>query len=577
MGMFRIKYFLVLWILGLIFEIFDFCFAGIDVVKKEKSNVVSYFLKVNQSEYKILYLPRSADSPKILQEIKEFVFSDKPINYEVRYDENAGSYGIFINQKVLFYFDKNWAYILGYYSLKDLVESYLRNLENLKFLPEVFFDRNYVETLVNQPVYVRIYNKTGKNFSLNIPEYCYYRDGKLVIRYDKPVFQKAILLEYPGGQDILYLTVKTPSFYLGYERNIVKYRDFADIKNFDFFKSFIYPNLELKSDANFYYEVSNKEGGLNFLLFTKDSRFPFKDVRKSYKIVLQKDRERSDVRFDALVMSNNPEKIKGKGLIFDSQILEDRGYWIWFHHLFEANLNYCIEIQNQEAKEVEIEFFISLNKSRSEIETGLRSSIDFFNFLSNRNLIKANLLPYQKVRLVFEKGYVNQVITGFVYLKSSKGLNLKIFAYDKVLPENVMNPDGSVRTTGKFFNPLIVKEFEYKTSKNFDSFRVPTNETLINNGIENYSNYGVLYKVIFKIYNDQDFEQKVNVYFSAISGHTPLIFFKDGRIFRVDSGMYKKIFSTLILPGQTLEIPISVLVTPGLSYPIEFEITGNKL
>lgn len=557
--------------------IFDFCFAGVDVVRKEKNNVVTYFLRVNQAEYKVLYLPKEADNPRILREIKNLVFSNEIIKYEVRYDDSVGNYGIFVNGRVLFYFDKYWAYVLGYSSLQDLINSYLKNLENFKFLPEVFFDRNYVEAFVNQTVYVRIYNRAGKNFSLNIPEYCYYSDGKLVVKSDKPIFQQVALLEYPGGQDMLYLTFKIPSFDLKYDHNVIKYRDFNNLKDFDFFKSFIYPNLEIRVDEGFHYKMVNEKYGLNFLLFTKNSMFPFKDISKSYKIFFQKDRERGDIKFDYLVISNNPERIAKKGMIFDTLIIEERGYWIWFHHLFDTTLNYCIEIQNRENKEVEIEFFVSSNGSKSEVETGLKSSINFFDFLRNRSLLKANLLPYQKVRLVFEKGYINQVITGFVYLKSSGKLDLKIFAYDKVIPGDIMGADGSVRTTGKFFNPLIIKEFEYKTSKNFDSFRIPAGETLINNGIQNYSNYGVLYRIVFKIHNDQNFVQKVNVYFSAISGYSPLVFFRDDRIFRVDSGMYKKMFSVLVVPGETVEVPIGVLITPGLSYPIEFEITGNNL
>ncbi|MFN3478397.1 MAG: hypothetical protein ACK4ZM_03405, partial [bacterium] len=553
-GVFRekFKYFWILWVFTFVF-VFDFCSAGVDIVRKEKNNIVSYFLKVNQIEYKILYLPKSGDNPRIINDIRRAVFSDEPVKYEVRYDEWVGKYGIFINGKKLFYFDKNWAYLLGYYSLQDLVKSYLVNLENFKYLPEVFFDRNYIEVLVNDTAYVKIYNKTDKSFSLNIPEYCYYGNGNLVIRSDKPAFKQAVLLDYPGGQDVLYLTVKMPSFYLKYDRNIVKYTNFSYVKNFDFFKSFIYPNLDIKSDGNFYYEAESKEYGLNFSLFTKDSRFPFKDVKKNYKIIFQKDKEINDVRFDSLIISNNPEKIGKKGIIFDSQIMEGKGYWIWFHHLFEANLNYCVEIQNQEDREVKVEFFVNLNKSKSETETGLKTSVDFFGFLKNKDLVKVNLLPYQKVRLVFEKCYVNQVITGFVYLRSSEKLGLKIFAYDKVLSEDVMEPDGSVRTTGKFHNPLIIKEFEYRTSKNFDSFRVPGNEVLLNNESKNYSNYGVLYKIIFKIHNDQDFNQRVNLYFSAISGYTPLVFFRNGEVFRVDSGMYRKMFSVLIEPGEIVE------------------------
>lgn len=569
----RTKFFL-----GFLWFILTFAYSAVEIFEYQKNNVVFYFLKVNHAEYKIFYLPKYRDSARIKRIFEKVVFSNEPVIYEIKYDSKKGSYKILLNKNELFCFDKNIAYELGYSNLRDLAESYKRNLDNLKYLPEVFFSKGYIEALVNQETQIGIFNKTGKNFILNLPEYCYYVDSKVIVRSDKPVFQQVISIDYPGGQDISYITVKVPTFEIAYTQNIVKFKNYYMLENLDWFKMLVYPNVKVNTEVDLKYSIKQSRNKFNFFIYTRGSSFPFKDVKKNYQIVFNREKEKTGgLEFDYLIILNNPEKISTRGIIFESEVLENHGYWIWFHHQFDADLNYCIEIENIQNIDVNLEFFSSLNKSRNEVETGIKSSYKFFEFLKNKDTLEINLLPKQKFRVVIEKGYINQVLTGFVYFKSSKFLNLKVFAYDKVLPSEAVFPDGTSRTTGKFHKPLIIKEFYYKTSKNFESFKIPDKEIVSSKYGKNYSNYGVLYKIIFKLYNDKDSVQQVNIYFSSISGYTPFIFFKDNGIFKINSGMYKKLFSISLFPKQSIEIPISFLITPGLSYPIEFEITGANL
>ncbi|MCX7758130.1 MAG: hypothetical protein N2169_00735 [bacterium] len=560
--------------------IFSFCFAGIELVKKEKNKIVHYFLKFNNTEYRLIYLPKSMDNPNIMRVLKKNIFSDLPVKYKIAFNEYNGNYGVYINNDLLFTFDKYCAYSLGYSDINSLLQSYHNNLSNLKYVPDVFFESTYIEALVNQTKSIRIFNKSNRSFTLNIPEYCYYQDGKLYIKHSKPILQQTITVSYDNITDSSYITIKIPTIEVRDYQYSIYYRNPIIFEKVNLFKSFILPNLVQNGDYEIKYSEMRTSKGRRYRIWTPEAFFPYKSVQREVEIALKNDKTVPNMGFDYLIMSNNPEKIQKKGIIYETDILEKSGYWIWFHHQFMSNLNYCIEIENLEEygqDVVEIEFFGSFNKSDSEVETGIRTSIDFYEFFKNKAIAKTKVYPNQKVRLIFEKVFVNQVITGFLYLNSNKKLKLRIFTFDGAFPSEYLPEDGTPRSTGKFPKPIIHKEYHFETAKNFDSFRLPDKEIISNQEKQNYSNYGVLYKLIFKITNNKEYFQKVSIYFSSISGYTPLIFMNNLDIYRVSSGSYKKILEVSLKPYETVDYPISFVITPGLSYPIEFEISTSNL
>lgn len=571
-----------------------FSFAGVELFKKQSGNVVSYYFKSNNSDYRIIYLPKRYDNPRIMSVLKKNIFSDYPVNYSIVYDDYEGKYKVRINSDVILSFDKTWSYELGYSDVSGLIESYKKNLYNLKYLPDVFFEKNYIEVLTGETAVVRIFNKSKKDFNLNIPDYCYYKNGKLYISPVEPISSQTILLTYDNGQDSSYIVAKIPSFEIKTIGNTIYFKNWDLFNRIDFLKSFILPNVKLNIESDLRYYLERYRNTYNYILFTQNSVFPYKDIRKNVKLVFKKDDSVSELSFDYLVVSNNPEKISKDGMIFEGNVLENSGYWIWFHHLFSFNTNYFIEIENPGETDddskltfsstkknvANVEFFFDYSKSISEVETGIKSSISFLQFLKEKGVAKINIFNGQKVRIINIKGFEKEVISGFLYIKSNRRLKLRIFASSSNLPnlENLsfLESDGTPRTTGKFYKPIITKQVEFNTSKNFFSFRIP-DELISYQDKQNYSNYGVYYKIIFKINNDKKSSQKVNLYYSSVSGYTPFIFLMNNKIFRTDSGSYRKIYEVNLEPFESVEIPIGFLITPGFSYPIEFEISTNNL
>ncbi|MEN3015564.1 MAG: hypothetical protein ABDH21_05885 [bacterium] len=565
---------MIKWLFGYIFTclLLQYSLAGVEIVKKQKDGIIFYNLKTNNTEYRLFYLPKNKDNPKIMDKLNKNIFSDMPVDYKIVYNDYSGNYEVYINKDLLFSFDKQTAYQLGYSDLKQLVNSYRITLSNLAYIPEIFFEKTHIELTVNQLQKIRVYNKTGKDFILSIPDYCSYKDGFLYIKHENPVYQQTLSISYEGGQDISFLTIKIPTFYV--KSNKIYLSQYpSKLNKVDIFQSFILPNIIINTDIEIkYYSRGNK-----YIIYSEGARFPYKDIKEVIDIVFLKQYVRNEIDFDYLVISNNPEKITHKGIIFESNVLGENGYFVWFHHLFKDNLNYCIEVQNGEEVESEVEFFVELSKSQNEVESGIKASLEFFDFVKNKNMSRLLLNPGQKARLVIEKMYPNQVITGFVYLKASNDLKIKIFSFDKVVPDNILDKDGTPRSTGKYPKPIIHKQISFDTSKNFMSFKIPDNEIISNKIDQNYSNYCVMYKLFFTIHNSKQQPERVNIYFSSISGYTPLVFMYNDNIYRAESGLYRKIFSLELDAGQTVEIPITILITPGLSYPVEFEISTNKL
>lgn len=557
--------------------IFCFSFAGVEIIKRQNSGITSYFFKFGNTEYRIIYLPTSMDNPRIMDVLRQAIFSDNPVKYRIAFDDFTGQYQIYINNSLLFSFDKRLAFILGYSDVKLLLDSYSQSLSNLNFLPEVFFEKNYIEVLVNQRKSIRIYNKSGRNFTLNIPDYCYYTDGKLYIFHDKPVLQQAITLSYDGTTDISYITIKIPTIDLPFYKYVLYYKDPIIFRKIDLFRSFVLPNLIRNTSSEITYKEYRSSGKIDYDISTSGSYFPYADVTKRATVELKRDNILTNLEFDYLIISNNPEKIEKRGIIYNAEILDNSGYWIWFHHLFMADLNYCLEIENEQNNPCDLEFYLSYNTSKSEVETGIKTSIDFYNFLNEKPVAKTIIHPQQKVRLMIQRMSYNQVITGFIYLKSSGRLRLRIFVFDRVVPSNYLSWDGTPRVTGKFPKPIVKKEYNFDTSKGFYSIRIPDKEIISNNSIQNYSNYGVFYSLLFIITNSYNYSQNVNIYFSSISGYTPFVFMSGLNIFRVESGLYRKIFEINLGPRQTYYYPINFVITPGIPYPIEFEISTTNL
>lgn len=566
-----IVYLFISFLLFLLLNTFQ-SFAGVEIKRTKHKNLVTYTLLTNNTEYKIIYLPSHKDSPQIMKVLNQNIFSNNPLTYKIKYNDHFNHYEIYINNDLLFSFDKQTAYQIGYSNLQSLINSYNISLSNLKYVPEIFFEKPYIETIVNQTSYVKIYNKTGKSFTLNIPEYCYYQDGKLYINSNSPVFQQTITLNYEGGEDNCIITSKIPSFSLARKNFTIQYNDKHLINKIDLIKSFILPNIQKNNDI----EIKFVKDPKGYLVYTDSSSFPYKDIKELVTFNLIPDHQQPKLNFDYLIMSNNPEKINQKGIIFESDIFENSSYWIWFHHSFQTNLNYCIEIQSFQKSNLEI--FLDYNKNNSEIDTGIKTATNFYQFLLNKPILKTTLYPNEKMRLIIEKMKPEQVITGFIYLKSSEKLKLNIFSFDKEYPSNFLNQDGTPRSTGKFPKPIVTQIVNFNTSDNFKSIRIPHEEQIISNNIaKNYSNYGVLYKLMFNISNPENKSQKVNIYFSSISGYTPLLFMKNNELYRVESGSYKKILELYLNPYEQKVIPINFVITPGLSYPIEFEISTNNL
>jgi hypothetical protein len=562
--MFRLFFFLIAFIFFLP------SFAGVKLYKKVFNSSVVYYFKTYNSEYKIFYVPTDEDSFKIYKVLEKNIFSDDPLSYKITY--YGDRYQVFINKDLLFSFDKRTAYKLGFSNIEQLITSYRYSLNNLSYLPLVFFEKDYIKLFTNESLELRVFNKTGQNFSIILPEYCYYKDGKVFINPKEPVSNQSLVINYPDGQDISYLTIVIPSFEVSKSNYIVYLSSFSMKDSIDWIKNWIFPNINYNSQLN-YKLLSDSRNVKKYSFYSENSNFPFGDVQKNVNIIFKENEKLQKISFDKLIISNNPERIDRKGIIYLSKIEGRKGYFIWFHHTFASTLNYCIEVVNNSELNCSIKFFGSFYKDGSEVKTGISASTAFYKFLINRDIFKISLSKGEKFRFISQKVYPNENISGFFYVESDQDLELKIYAFDTIFPDNKL-PREEVRTTGVFSNPFIEKEVVFNTENKFLSFRFPQENEILNNFSQyNYSNYGVLYKVNFKFINPSSEKKKVILYYSSVSGYSPFVFLMNNSIFRLDSGIHKRIMSFSLDPDSQYVLPISFVITPGLNYPIEFEIS----
>jgi hypothetical protein len=344
------------------------------------------------------------------------------------------------------------------------------------------------------------------------------------------------------------------------------------------------------------YEYKFKNNSLKYYIFPEELNSNKRLTDGIYyfnkeKVVLNFEHQKiyNPIDFDYLIISNNPEKISSEGILYDSYLQEDANYFIWFHHLFLNNKNFIVELSNEGDYKININYYLDYSISNSEIQSGINASYSFLNFINNNRFINLNIRPKSRIFLVCENISKDNVLTGFIYLKSKKTLKIKIytlnnkFEFNKEL--NYLISDNSPRSTGKFEKPFIQKELTFYVSNPFYSIRIPSKEEELklasfnnhNKNNLNYSNYGVLYKVKINIVNNTLNKQKVFLYASSVSGYTPFVFLYKGNIYRMDSGMYKNLLTFYLEPNEEINESIYFLITPGLFYPIELELTTNKL
>lgn len=449
----------------------------------------------------------------------------------------------------------------------------------------VFADDNLAVSLINNNLLKITPMKVG-NYSL-----------KIVANNNNSVFE-----------DELIIDSKIPVFDVLFSNYFISYStDFNYLKKVNWFDSLILPNIKF----NYLNKVDNNNNDNNNNFIKLDYSYDFKNNKLVYRIFPKKQNFNKDfyylntekvvlnfekrdiynpIGFDYLIITNNPEKIKDEGLLYENYLQADSDYFIWFHHLFLNNKYFIIQLDNENNFKVDINYYLDYEISFNEIQSGINASYYFFDFLNNNRFIRLSMSPKSSMFLFCNNLKKDNILSGFAYLKANNPLKIKIYAinnkyqFNKELP--YLDNDNFLRSTGKFDKPFIQKDITFYLSNQFYSLRIPIKEEELKlanfnnaNNVSslNYSNYGVVYKIRLNIINNTAFKQKVFLYGSSVSGYTPFVFLYKGNIFRADSGMYKNLLTFYLEPNEEINENIYFLITPGLFYPIELELTTNKL
>jgi len=580
----------------------SYVFAGIDLIEKREGNFVVYYAKINKTIAKVFYIHKNYYSKSFIKTIDYFTKNVNDYNdVKYVYDDYSGVYSIFLKGKKLVSINKDLAFLSGYSSKEKLLNSYLVLLRNyIDLIPPVFFEKNYLLTLVDKDYYLKIIKKSNLSYNLlvdenlevdllnnNLLKISPKKVGnyllKLVVNYNNKIFEDEVTIDS-----------RVPVFDLPFNNYLVSYSTTFDyIKKINWFDSIILPNIinyqQINLDYNYvfkdksliYYILPSKIENNDNVYYLNKEKFIFNFEKRNIY---------NPVNFDYLIITNNPEKISNEGLIYENNLQGESDYFIWFHHLFLNNKYFIVEIENENYSNVNINYYFDYKVSVSEIQSGINASFSFFDFINNNKFINLSIKPKKRLFLFCKNIPKDNVLTGFVYIKPDKSLKIKIYAindkfsFNKEL--NYLSNDNSLRSTGIFEKPFIQKELKFNLSNLFYSLRIPSKEEEIrlakfdiNNdfGNYNYSNYGVLYKLKLNIMNNTPYKQKVFLYGSSISGYTPLVFLYKGNIYRTDSGMYRNLLTFYLQPNEVIDEIIYFLITPGLFYPIELELTTNKL
>lgn len=590
--------------------------AGVDLIEKKEGNFIVYYSKINKTLNKVFYIHKNYYSKDIIDVLD--YFSKNVDNYQdikYVYDDYRGVYTIFLKGKRLVSIDKRLSFLSGYSSKEGLLNSYLILLRNyVDLIPPVFFEKNYLLALVNKEYYIKIANRKGVSYNVfaddnlavslinnNLLKITPMKVGnyslKIVANNNNSVFE-----------DELIIDSKIPVFDVLFSNYFISYStDFNYLKKVNWFDSLILPNIKF----NYLNKVDNNNNDNNNNFIKLDYSYDFKNNKLVYRIFPKKQNFNKDfyylntekvvlnfekrdiynpIGFDYLIITNNPEKIKDEGLLYENYLQADSDYFIWFHHLFLNNKYFIIQLDNENNFKVDINYYLDYDISFNEIQSGINASYYFFDFLNNNRFIRLSMSPKSSMFLFCNNLKKDNILSGFAYLKANNPLKIKIYAinnkyqFNKELP--YLDNDNSLRSTGKFDKPFIQKDITFYLSNQFYSLRIPIKEEELKlanfnnaNNVSslNYSNYGVLYKIRLNIINNTAFKQKVFLYGSSVSGYTPFVFLYKGNIFRADSGMYKNLLTFYLEPNEEINENIYFLITPGLFYPIELELTTNKL
>ncbi len=602
-----------IFILFIVFSLV-WVFAGVDLIEKKEGNFIVYYSKLNKTFNKVFYIHKNYYSKDIIEVLEYFsnnVEDYKDIKYV--YDDYSGVYVIYLKGKKLVSVDKRLAFLSGYSSKEGLLNSYLILLKNyVDLIPPVFFEKNYLLALINRDYYVKILNRKGvaynvisdDNLSVNL-----INNNLLRITSKKVGNYSLKIVANNNGkifEDELVVDSKVPVFDILYNNYFVSYStDFNYLKSINWFDSLVLPNI------NFNYPINNNDNTYGDFYLNLQYNLNFKGNSLVYKIFPEKLNFNNEfyylntekvvfnfekrniynpVGFDYLIITNNPEKILNEGVLYENYLQADSNYFIWFHHLFLTNKYFIIQLENESDFKVNINYYVGYDVSLSEIKSGINASYLFFNFLNSNGVINLSINPKSRMFLFCSNIKKDNILSGFVYLKPDNPLKIKIYAINDKYQFNksldYLVNDNSLRVTGKFDKPFIQKDITFYLSNQFYSLRIPLKEDelkLVNfnqfNNVYslNYSNYGVLYRLRLNIINNTSFKQKVFLYGSSVSGYTPFVFYYKGNIFRADSGMYKNLLTFYLEPNQEINENIYFLITPGLFYPIELELTTNKL
>ncbi|MCX7870674.1 MAG: hypothetical protein N2485_03760 [bacterium] len=590
--------------------------AGVDLIEKKEGNFIVYYSKINKTLNKVFYIHKNYYSKDIIDVLD--YFSKNVDNYQdikYVYDDYRGVYTIFLKGKRLVSIDKRLSFLSGYSSKEGLLNSYLILLRNyVDLIPPVFFEKNYLLALVNKEYYIKIANRKGVSYNVfaddnlavslinnNLLKITPMKVGnyslKIVANNNNSVFE-----------DELIIDSKIPVFDVLFSNYFISYStDFNYLKKVNWFDSLILPNIKF----NYLNKVDNNNNDNNNNFIKLDYSYDFKNNKLVYRIFPKKQNFNKDfyylntekvvlnfekrdiynpIGFDYLIITNNPEKIKDEGLLYENYLQADSDYFIWFHHLFLNNKYFIIQLDNENNFKVDINYYLDYEISFNEIQSGINASYYFFDFLNNNRFIRLSMSPKSSMFLFCNNLKKDNILSGFAYLKANNPLKIKIYAinnkyqFNKELP--YLDNDNSLRSTGKFDKPFIQKDITFYLSNQFYSLRIPIKEEELKlanfnnaNNVSslNYSNYGVVYKIRLNIINNTAFKQKVFLYGSSVSGYTPFVFLYKGNIFRADSGMYKNLLTFYLEPNEEINENIYFLITPGLFYPIELELTTNKL
>lgn len=271
-----------------------------------------------------------------------------------------------------------------------------------------------------------------------------------------------------------------------------------------------------------------------------------------------------------LFYSNDPETVYEPQILYAAELPAGDRSRIFFHHLNRTNAKqnlYCSVI-NTSAEPINLAVKMGIGGGHpNAILTGYASANNYLRNGFSSVLIEPNKLTPLTI-IPLQHGYV---CTGLISLYAPRQANLRLvisLGQAPVMPPTYINP----RTNMYFENPVLTANREVIIGYRWDFLKIGHIEKLQNlHGHNLHGNYGVTYRINYKIINPSNETVKVELALLPSGGAVKMPFRINGQFYESDmlrGGDEPKGFASFSLkPGETKRFTLETIPVGGAWYP----------